>query len=166
MSDADPEAPTGPTGPLDYLALFVGTGAGTGYAPVASGTFGTLPAVAAVAALGPVAPGQWVLLTAAVTAAAIWAAARCRHIFGQGDPSRVVSDEIAGFFVTMSFVPVGPWTLVAGFALFRLFDVVKPPPVRQLEALPGGWGVVVDDLMAGVYANLCLHFLLLAGLPV
>jgi phosphatidylglycerophosphatase A len=149
-----------PANAAEALALFLGTGAFTGLAPVASGTFGTLPAVALVWALPPMGTAAWLVMLAVVVVVAVWASERCRVLLDEEDPGRVVIDEVAGFLVTMTLVPLSPVTLVAGFLAFRLFDVVKPPPARQLEHMYGGVGIVADDLMAGVYANLLLQALI------
>jgi len=82
---------------------------------------------------------------------------------GKKDPSHVVIDEVAGQLLTFMAVPIGWKPLLAGFILFRVFDILKPPPVRQLERLPEGTGIVVDDLGAGVYALLVLQILLHSG---
>ena len=78
------------------------------------------------------------------------------------DPGRVVVDEGVGFLVTVAFLPTGWLTVVAGFFVFRVLDLIKPTPARQLEALPGGWGIVVDDVVAGIYGNLALRLLFYA----
>jgi phosphatidylglycerophosphatase A len=83
---------------------------------------------------------------------------------GLKDPSPVVIDEAAGLFVTLLYLPAGPLTVALGFVLFRVMDIVKPPPARAAEGLPGGWGIVVDDLIAGAYANLALRILVALSL--
>lgn len=95
--------------------------------------------------------------TAGIAGVGVWAATHAEPIFGKKDAGQVVIDEIAGYLVTMFAVPVGwPWAL-AGFAAFRLFDVWKPWPIHGLQRIKGGWGVVVDDLLAGVYGCVVLH---------
>ena len=155
------------------LVLTLATGFGTGFAPVASGTFGTLVGVALYWFLTP--PyGGWVLYLAAtifVTALAVPVATAAEGIYRKKDDRRVVIDEVAGYLVTMLFAWDAEWTLnykiavaALGFVLFRIFDIVKPPPANRLQALPGGWGIVIDDVLAGFYACLCLHLILfLAG---
>lgn len=129
----------------------------SGYAPIAPGTAGS--AVTAVAyyylgaSLGTLA---WVVLVATVTAVSVAASEVMSREWGK-DPGRVVADEAAGYLVTVALLPHGFWTAVAGFVVFRVFDIVKPPPVRQLESLPGGWGIVADDVAAGVYGNLLIR---------
>lgn len=149
------------------LALFLGTGAGTGYAPVAPGTFGTLPGLALAplfAALAVYSVPVYLLALAAAVAVAIWAAGVCALDFGQKDPSRVVIDEVVGFLVAVAFLPTSLPVLVLVFLLFRAADIAKPWPCRPAERLPGGLGIVADDLMAGVYANIACRAFLAFGL--
>jgi phosphatidylglycerophosphatase A len=150
------------------------TGLGLGYAPVASGTFGSAGAIAVAFATWTIqqaagAPPAaldiaWIALTLLACAGCVawgqWAidyfAARSRK---PGDPGAVVIDELAGQWVSLIALPLGGFrhavaVLAVQFFLFRLFDVVKPPPARQLERLPAGWGILTDDLAAGVYANI------------
>ncbi len=137
---------------------------GAGLSPVAPGTAGSLATAAALYGVALLSPPAWawqaVLLAGVVAASAAmvalgpWAVAH----FGREDPQPVVLDEAAGVCLTALLLPVrgphGLWTVVAAFAAFRLFDVTKPPPARQLERLPAGWGILCDDLAAAVYANL------------
>jgi phosphatidylglycerophosphatase A len=92
------------------------------------------------------------------------AATRVAQAAGKEDPGFVVIDEVAGQWITLLFVPVAWKTLLAGFILFRGFDIVKPPPVRQFERLPKGTGIVVDDVAAGVYGLVIMQLLLHFGL--
>lgn len=141
----------------DALAVTVATGFFSGYSPIAPGTAGSC----AVVVLYGIVPGlflwRWVW--------AVWigvfligarAADRCIAFWGE-DPGKVVIDEIVGMMITIGFMPLNAKIVVAGFVLFRLFDIVKPPPARGLEKLPGGWGVMADDVAAGVYANIALR---------
>lgn len=142
----------------ETVATVLATGFGSGLSPVAPGTAGTLVAVPLGYVL-TVSAGA-ALQAAAIVAAtgvAVWAAGVAAPRFGLKDPGQIVVDEIAGYLVAVAFLPAGWPTLVAGFFLFRLFDILKPPPCRRLEALPGGLGIVADDVMAGVYANLALR---------
>lgn len=142
----------------DRLALVVATGLGTGYAPVASGTFGSLPGLALAWGVAS-AWGEGALAAATVVVALVGVAAaeRAAAIFGEEDPGRVVVDEVAGQMVTLVLVPKTVPLLVLGFLLFRALDVWKPWPARRLEDLPGGSGIMADDLAAGLYANLILQ---------
>lgn len=150
------------TGFRGKLALILATWFGSGLAPVVPGTVGTLAAVPLVLLTDL---GAWcsVLAPVVITVVAIWASNRTQGLLGRTDPSEVVIDEVAGFLVTMLLVPPS-WTSIGlGFILFRFFDIVKPWPVRQAERLKGGLGVVMDDLLAGIYANLILRGILLLG---
>ncbi len=144
------------------LARLLASGAGAGTLPVAPGTWGSLEAVLIAALLTSLLGLQahWVLAVSTVLAAAVGvpAATRVARDEGREDPSVVVIDEIAGQWLTLLFSDLSAVSLVAGFFLFRLFDIVKPPPVRQSERLAEGWGIVADDLVAGVYAGLALWF--------
>ncbi len=137
----------------DALARWIATAGGLGYAPVAPGTVTSLPVALLVWALAP--PLPWLAASiVVVTAVGIWAAGREEARSGVHDPSSIVVDEVAGMLVAMLAAPSGlGWALVL-FFLFRVMDVWKPFPIHRLQDLPGGWGIVVDDLLAGVYASL------------
>lgn len=144
------------------LAVVLATGFGSGLSPFAPGTAGTVVAVPFGYLLLTCLAGQPLAQCAAVVAAsviAIWAAGVAAPRFGLKDPGQIVVDEIAGYLVTVALLPAGWKTLAAGFLLFRLFDIWKPPPCRRAEALPGGVGIVADDLVAGLYANLTIRIL-------
>lgn len=96
-------------------------------------------------------------ITAAVTVAGIYVSSLAERILNQKDPGHIVIDEFAGYLVSMMFLPVTAGYLIAAFVLFRGFDILKPPPIRGLQNLPGGWGVMVDDIAAGIYTNLILQ---------
>ncbi len=168
-----------PEGPLDYVSLGITT-FGVGFLPLAPGTWGSMVAVAlylAAAQFHDVWLHHWsvehslnAIQTVSISAAAvalaltaltmigIWAASRAIPLLGNTDPSEAVIDEILGMLVTFFFVPFGVgWPFIlAGFLLFRLFDIWKPYPIDLLQVLPGGVGVVADDIVAGTYAGVCL----------
>jgi len=149
------------------LATVLATGFGSGLSPVAPGTAGTLVAVPFGYLLLACLAGQPLAQCAAVLAAsavAIWSAGVAAPGFGLKDPGQIVVDEIAGYLVTVALLPAGWKSLAAGFLLFRLFDIWKPPPCRQAERLPGGLGIVADDLLAGLYANLTIRILCALGI--
>ena len=151
----------GRTGFSGKIALILATWFGVGLAPVVSGTFGTLAAVPLALLLGYFGVWYGVFALAVVIVVAIWASDRTRELLGRTDPSEVVIDEVAGFLVTMLLLPISLVNVGLGFILFRFFDILKPWPVRQSERLKGGFGIVVDDLLAGVYAHLCVRGILL-----
>jgi phosphatidylglycerophosphatase A len=141
-------------------ALVLASWFGSGLMPVASGTFGTIagvPIVLLTALLKPLYAGPLVF---AFIVVAVWASDVSHRLVGKKDPSEVVIDEVAGFLLALFHVPISWVNVCLGFFLFRVFDVWKPSPVRNLEALRGGLGIVADDLMAGIYANLSLRILL------
>ena len=143
------------------LGLFIATCGYIGYAPVAPGTFGSAVGLAVFAA---VRTGE----SHAIEAAAIvilfligvWSGTEAEHHFGGIDPAPVVMDEVVGMLITLAFLPVTWVGALVGFVVFRLFDVVKPWPAARFERLPGGLGVMADDGMAAVYANLVMHGLI------
>ena len=144
--------------PTERLALGFATLGGAGYLPLAPGTWGTLasiPLYLIAAAAGS--PWIYLLLLAALIAAGIPAATTAERLLGLHDAGPIVIDEAAGFLVTMFLVPMNLGTVVAGFFLFRFFDVVKVFPADRLERAPGGLGIMADDLVSGMYANLALH---------
>jgi phosphatidylglycerophosphatase A len=145
--------------PLAWLA----TGFGAGFSPSAPGTAGSLVGLALYWPLQKL-PLVWLVgVLVVVTCLGIWGAEIVARREGRKDPGLVVVDEIVGLWVSLLLVPFSFVTAVMGFFLFRAMDIVKPFPARQLERLPGGLGIVADDLMAGVYANLALRALLYIG---
>jgi phosphatidylglycerophosphatase A len=98
-----------------------------------------------------------VAITVIVFFASVAASTRLARSLGKKDPGVVVVDEVVGQWISLLFLPFTPAVAVAGFVLFRVLDVFKPWPARQLESLPDGWGIMSDDVMAGIYANLLLH---------
>jgi phosphatidylglycerophosphatase A len=143
------------------LGLFVATCGYVGYVAVASGTFGSAVGLAVFAA---VRLSESVAVEVAVIvllfAIGIWSSNVAERHFGGVDPAPVVIDEVAGMLITLALLPVNIYGAIAGFLIFRLFDVIKPWPADRLERLHGGLGVMADDAMAAVYANLALRVLI------
>jgi phosphatidylglycerophosphatase A len=136
------------------LIHFFAFGFGAGKAPVAPGTFGTLVAIPIYLLLAQAGGGlTYVVVTVAMFAFGVWCCGETEKDFGRKDMSSIVWDEIVGYLVTMFMAPGGWLFVVAGFALFRLFDIWKPFPIRLVERRTrGGFGVMIDDVLAGVYA--------------
>jgi phosphatidylglycerophosphatase A len=142
---------------FDKIALFIAQGAYSGRAPIAPGTAGTVVGVLFYLLMKDLGPLAYSAVCAAVIAVGTWAAGRVDRMFGTKDNSTIVIDEIAGYLVAMLMVP-GTWlSITAAFFLFRLFDIVKPFPLQRLEEVPGGPGVMLDDIGAGVYTNVVLQ---------
>lgn|SRR5262245_37886962 len=142
------------------VVTLIATALGAGFVPVAPGTAGTAVAVPLAWAAARLGEAGYLLILVAVTAFGIWAADCYEEATGTKDNQRIVIDEVAGYLLTLAAVPRGPFNLVVGFGLFRLFDVWKPWPVRWLdEKVGGGLGVVADDLGAGLYGGLILWVL-------
>lgn len=168
----------------DYLAFAVAT-CGVGLLPLAPGTWGSVVGVGlylilrreSLRFIGALPQGAaingrpiealYTLLSLAViicvTAAGVRAATRVEELLGGKDPGAVVVDEVAGQLITFLFIPLGLelrwWQVLAGFILFRAFDIWKPYPVRRLEALESGLGIMADDVLAGFYAAMCMLLL-------
>jgi phosphatidylglycerophosphatase A len=142
---------------LDRVALFTATGLGSGYSPVAPGTAGS---IVGLLLFLPLAGRPWAVqlaATALVTAVGALAAHRVAQLVARKDPGLVVVDEVAGQWITFVSLPFTPAVAVAGFLLFRAMDILKPWPARALERLPGGIGIMADDVAAGIYAQLLLR---------
>ncbi|MEN6468963.1 MAG: phosphatidylglycerophosphatase A [Smithella sp.] len=147
----------------DQIIRILATGFGSGLSPVAPGTAGTLVGVLICLCCYSL-PGFFrFFFVVAISAAAIYVSGQAEILFKKKDDQRIVIDEIAGFQVTMLPMAITGLHLCAAFVLFRIFDIWKPFPVNRLQNLPGGWGVVADDLGAGVYGGLILFILTLTG---
>lgn len=140
------------------LAVFLATVAYCGYFPVAPGTVGSAAGLVVYLLVwwtrSPIVEAGLIAVTFVV---GTWAATHAERYFGGIDPGPVVIDEVLGMLMTLAFIHVGLTAALAGFVLFRVFDVIKPFPANRLEKLHGGLGVMADDAMAGVYANLALR---------
>jgi phosphatidylglycerophosphatase A len=142
---------------MNRLAIAIATAGGAGYAPIAPGTAGSAVGLL-VYALTWRWPGSWqIALLATITIVGTWASHRAAAHFGKHDPGPVVIDEVAGQLLTLLLTGAGWVGALGGFFLFRALDIVKPWPARRLESLPGGWGIMADDLMAGLYGLLLVR---------
>lgn len=148
---------------MTRLAIAIATWFGCGYFPVGPGTVGSLAALGIAYALAEGAhwrPVSFLWLALAALPAAIWSASVTARESNRKDPGIVVVDEVLGQWITLAGAATLNWrSWLAALCLFRLFDIWKPPPVRQLEALPSGLGIVADDAMAGVYGALVLFLM-------
>jgi phosphatidylglycerophosphatase A len=167
LSEAAPSPAT--PGPAPIWATLTATFFGIGRIKPGPGTWGSIATVllwAAATSQIPLAQRTWATIVAAavVTLVGIPAGTRVARASGGKDPQFVVIDEVAGQLVALISVPLGWKTFLAGLILFRTFDILKPFPIRRLEHLPEGTGIVVDDLGAGIYALVIMHLLLHFGL--
>jgi phosphatidylglycerophosphatase A len=162
----------------DLLAVFVATGFGAGFIPLGPGTWGSIVGLlisyGLVAAFGSdVVFLQNIVIAAGLVFAAlgVWASDRAEKIFDRKDAGQIVIDEVFGQIISFAFIApylvrLGAnwrWWMIAGFALFRAFDIFKPYPINRLQGLSGGLGVMMDDALAGVYAAVALSLLLTLG---
>src|SRR5215475_3399902 len=160
----------------DLIAVFIATGFGAGFIPFGPGTWGSIVGLLIAYELIKFFGSDAILLqnfliAAGVISAALglWASHRAEKIFDRKDASQIVIDEVCGQII--SFVFIAPyltrlgqswrWWMLVGFALFRAFDIFKPYPINKLQDLSGGFGVMMDDVLAGIYAAALLSFLLM-----
>ena len=144
------------------LSLMFASSLYIGFIPGAPGTYASLATSLvffAIAHFGGVLPSLHLSAVCLISLAGVLASARISRATGQEDPSFIVIDEVAGQLLTFVFLPLSVTNIVLGFFLFRVFDIWKPFPIRRLESLEGGVGVLADDLLAGIYANGVLHLL-------
>ncbi|MFQ5354419.1 MAG: phosphatidylglycerophosphatase A [Thermodesulfobacteriota bacterium] len=142
--------------------VFLATGTYLGLIPFAPGTFGTLWGVIIAFFFRETGVAAHGAVIAAVTVVSIFISGEAVKIFGTKDPSEVVCDEVAGFLAAFFLIPFTLFNAILVFILFRFFDIVKPYPVSYIDrTLPGGAGIVLDDIMAGIYANIAAHIILL-----
>ncbi|MGE0883897.1 MAG: phosphatidylglycerophosphatase A [Blastocatellales bacterium] len=166
-----------PQGTIDWLAVVIATGGGAGFAPIAPGTWGSLVGLLIVYGLIAAFKANVVLLQNLLIVVSvflawigIWAGTRAESVFGKKDSGQIVIDEVCGQVITFVFIApflatLGEswrWWMIPGFLLFRAFDIFKPFPINGLQSLTGGVGVMMDDIIAGIYAaalmSLALYF--------
>jgi len=147
---------------MKFIALALATVLGTGYAPVAPGTFGSAAGLI-VWWLLPSSPAVQLAAIVVVFALGSWSGSVAETHFKGTDPGPVVLDEVLGMLITLFMNPVGWAGAILGFLLFRVADIVKPYPANRLEALHGGFGIMADDAMAAVYSNIALRVLLVGA---
>ena len=183
LADAAVASPGAKRSAKDYLALTIAT-CGVGYLPLAPGTWGSLLAVAIyllvrigilnhptdtpqIVGTSGFLAGE-ILVIVIVMFCGIWAASRTERVLKVKDPGKVVVDEVAGQFIALVPLPltrIGPWPIlvILAFLLFRFFDIVKPYPARKLESLHGGLGIMLDDVVAGIYAAVVVALAVMAS---
>ncbi len=146
-------------GSTPLIVLILASGFGVGFSPVAPGTMGTLVAIPIYLFFSAIPFPLYELTLVAFFFLASWISGTAQQDWGKRDDQRIVIDEMMGFFLTMLWVPKTFLFIFLGFILFRTFDIVKPPPIRAMERFRGGFGGVLDDVVAGVYANIVLQII-------
>lgn len=140
----------------------IATGFGTGFLPIGPGSWGTFPGMLLFAAMCRLHPLAYIFLIIALIPFGVHLATEAEKYFKKKDPKCVVIDEIIAFPVTMFLIPMTTGTMLLGFFLNRLMDTIKIWPCHRLEKLPGGWGIMMDDITAGIYScllmHVCIHF--------
>ncbi|MBI4126013.1 MAG: phosphatidylglycerophosphatase A [Deltaproteobacteria bacterium] len=139
---------------MKKFIMLLATVGGAGKSPIAPGSVGTLAGMLMVSLVHPLPYHLYAITTVVFCLLAVWVSSAAATIAGKKDPQDVVIDEVAGLLVTMAFHPWTWTTAIVGYVAFRLFDTWKPFPCKRFEKFPSGWGIVLDDVMAGVYANI------------
>ena len=149
---------------MKYFITILASGLGTGFLPWAPGTWGSLGGIPLAYALNIFSKPLALLSLTAFIFFAIWISAQAEKMWQEKDSRKIVIDEICGMSIALLFVPLTLTTVLLAFLLFRFFDITKLPPINLLErSLPGGWGIVLDDVVAGIYAWLGFQFLFYLG---
>ena len=144
---------------MNYFILLLAAGFGVGFSPIAPGTMGTLIAIPICLIFSAISFPLHEVTIVTFFFLSIWISDKAQIYWGKKDDPRIVIDEIMGFLITMLWVPRTALFIGIGFFLFRFFDILKPPPIRRLEKINGGYGVVLDDVLAGIYANIVLQLM-------
>ncbi len=142
---------------MDRFFLLLAAGFGAGYVPLAPGTAGTLVAIPVFLGLSLIASPLYELTILGFFFLSSWLSNKAERAWGRRDHPRIVIDEIAGYLITMLWIPKTIRFVILGFFLFRFFDIVKLPPIRRIEKVKGGFGTVLDDVVAGIEANIVLQ---------
>ncbi|MFB0527010.1 MAG: phosphatidylglycerophosphatase A [bacterium] len=143
---------------MDWIIKFLATGFFVGYSPFAPGTMGTLLAFLLYAILPTTVPFYWMLILCLIIGGTI-ISHRAENILRQIDSPKIVIDEVCGYFIAMAFLPKTLGLMIVGFVIYRLLDVVKIYPIKKLEIVAGGLGIMLDDIYAGVITNIILHII-------
>ncbi len=148
---------------MNRFFLILATGFGVGYSPLAPGTLGTLITIPIYSFLSTIPSPIYEITLIAFFFLSVWVSENAEIFFGKKDDPRIVIDEMMGFLITMLWLPKTIFSVITGFFLFRFFDILKPFPIRRMEKRwRGGYGVVSDDVLAGIYANIILQLIALA----
>ncbi len=144
---------------MKYFVFFWATGFGVGFSPIVPGTMGTLVAIPVYYFLSSISFPLYELTLLSFFFFSSWISGQAEQYWCRKDDRRIVIDEIMGFLITMLWIPKSFSLILLGFLLFRFFDILKPFPIRRLERAKSGYGVVLDDVLAGIYSNIVLHLI-------
>jgi phosphatidylglycerophosphatase A len=144
---------------LRLFNTIVATGFGTGYVPLAPGTAGSLLSALIIYFFIPTSSSLLPFFILLFFVLGVYSGTAMEDIYGH-DPSLVVIDEMIGMGISLLYVPRIWWLFLIAFVLFRLFDILKPRPINAIQKLPGGWGIMLDDVLAGIYALFIVHLVL------
>ena len=144
---------------MDKVYEFIATVFGIGHAPIAPGTWGSLAGMIPCMALHTNLPA-YLIAFGVFFVLGVVSSGRIASKYGEKDPGSIVIDEFAGVFLVFLFVPITPLTIFIGFILYRIVDISKIPPLKYLESLKNGWGIMLDDVVAAIYANIVLQALI------
>ncbi len=144
---------------MNRFFLLLASGLGAGFSPFAPGTAGTLAAIPIELFLSRIGFPVYELTLLTFFFFSSWIAEKAQNHWQKSDDRRIVIDEMMGYLLTMFWIPKTTLFIILGFFLFRFFDIVKPPPIRLIERAKGGFGVVLDDVLAGVYSNIILQII-------
>ena len=145
---------------LDLTAKIVATGFGLGYSPLISGTIGSLLGFPIYFLLRGQSPFTQIISIMALCAIGVVTAGRAEKLSAPSlgkDPGHIVIDEVAGCVIYLSLIPFEKEAVIAGFVVYRIFDIIKPFPAYRSQKLPGGWGIMADDIIAGIYAAMVIN---------
>ena len=146
----------------EAFILLLSSWFGVGRLPLAPGTWGTLGAVPLALIISYFGPVPSVISLAVIIPLAVWTSGISQKLIKKDDPPEVVIDEVAGYFVTVFLLPFSWWSFILGFLLFRFFDILKPFPIGMIDKkVRGGIGICLDDIVAGVYANIGVRIIML-----
>ncbi len=144
--------------PLNKLIIFLATGFYAGYLPYVPGTIGSLIGVGVFFIISSLPPVYYLLVLFLLFSLGVYLSDRAEALFAKKDSTHIIFDEIVGLPVAMVLIPNGSGWIAAGFILFRFFDILKPYPIRNIEEkFNGGFGIMLDDVAAGIYANILLQ---------
>jgi phosphatidylglycerophosphatase A len=143
---------------MEWIIKFLATGFFVGYSPLTPGTMGTLVAFLLYAILPTTVPFYWILILCLIIGGTV-TSHLAESILAEIDSPKIVIDEICGYFIAMAFLPKTLGLMIVGFLIYRLLDVVKIYPIKRLEMIVGGLGIMLDDIYAGIITNIILHII-------